>query len=78
MFTHTNPTFHVVYSVWLCLIVHTDRNFDETIACFAEPFLDSPLFSEASTTSLYEEESTRVSGPNQGEIGCESVDSPVI
>ncbi|XP_041957093.1 acetyl-CoA carboxylase isoform X3 [Alosa sapidissima] len=35
------------------------RNFDEVIACFAEPFLDSPLFSEASTASLYEEESTR-------------------
>ena len=44
----------------------TDRNFDEVIACFAEPLLDSPLFTEA-TTSLYEEESSRVSGhkPNQ-------------
>ncbi|KAL2091869.1 hypothetical protein ACEWY4_011667 [Coilia grayii] len=35
------------------------RNFDEVIACFAEPFLESPLFSEASSASLYEEESTR-------------------
>lgn len=44
----------------------TDRNFDEVIACFAEPLLDSPLFTEA-TTSLYDEESSRVSGhkPNQ-------------
>ncbi|XP_012671358.2 acetyl-CoA carboxylase isoform X2 [Clupea harengus] len=34
------------------------RNFDEVIACFAEPLLDSPLFTEA-TTSLYDEESSR-------------------
>ncbi|XP_063051128.1 acetyl-CoA carboxylase isoform X2 [Engraulis encrasicolus] len=35
------------------------RDFDEVMSCFAEPILESPLFSEASSASLYEEESAR-------------------
>ncbi|GCB65673.1 hypothetical protein scyTo_0007767 [Scyliorhinus torazame] len=53
------------------------KNFEEVMACFADPFLDSPLFSDQEDVKSFKEEPIHILNVALKEVDCEQDDELV-